>query len=670
MSILAEKFATIKAQVVPGPGKPKKGEVVIMGQGPIVSDPNLTETEVRQTEQAFRGMLEKKRQIAAKGGMQGWLAGQSAKILQRDIDEFSRLRGTKQASLSHDLENAEKVAFWGGLSEAPNDYVKDVSSRSGIPEEHVRSYVRNIRPHRFMVDPKTFAEDLKPVWGVKEKKYNPLQQGLMRLREGSPEEAAYLKEHKAALDQHHVDWLRGQARLRFKYTGGDTIGEWAHLNRALEAKYGPDWHGMGKGQKKEASLCEKIAGTINLSDFQRFEALYGDSGVRDLVFDNEDVTAALRGLFSEPPVPVEKLASTAVAAALSPRVDVVQIVPSGYGYRVKLSAAPNGVAPQEVQMSAPEAQQALPAEALQTADQQGVATMTGVEAEPDPLQEQVQPVTGFGLYKVFEAGTGRQIVGYVIPGLFDPASGPTPMSLFVNGGQYALQPQIDGVLVGLNFNLPEGPSVRGLGIFYKTDGKALHATVPYTVISEISVTGPDGLPQKYYAAQDPSGAEVQLVVSEGILRPTLSGQPGEILIPPDYRFLPLDNPIQLEGGSGQDPMMTRQASAHDTMMELRAWEGGCDLRGPVFDKLGSGEHDWVDGLFWMAAAGVPQNLGVSLLEKAASSGAPVRIFGLRHLTPVRDAAEEAVEKAASDLAAMPPLPCRLRPQQPSRPHRA
>jgi hypothetical protein len=109
--------------------------------------------------------------------------------------------------------------FIYGLS-APPKYVKAVSDASGIPEEHVKPYVYNIRPQRFMVTPEEFARDLKPIWDIKENKYNPLQQGLTATAEGSPEEAAYLKQHGKALDEHWNAWVQGQQALRSKYTGG------------------------------------------------------------------------------------------------------------------------------------------------------------------------------------------------------------------------------------------------------------------------------------------------------------------------------------------------------------------------------------------------------------------------------------------------------------------
>jgi hypothetical protein len=485
------------------------------------------------------------------------------------------------------------------------------------------------------------------------------------------------------------------------------------------------------------TLCEKIAGTLNASDFARFEREFADPRVRELILESDDIQEALHRLTDRGLTTPEQLQKAAEAKLAEPKFDVVQIVPKGYGYSVKYSQAPAGVDPQQVDMTQQQAQQALPQEALQQADQQGVATLTGVEAEPDPLQEQPGPVSGFGLYKVFEAGTGKEFVGYCIPSLFDPATGQgTPQILFTNGSQYSLQPDMQGVLVGMNFNLPATQNVRGLGIFYKTDGKALFATVPFTIISEVSVEG-----KKYLSAQNMQGQELQLSIVPGMKKP-MALSPQEVIIPDDFQFLSLDNPVQLEGQAAQpvqpgmaatdpaaasqaaaaaqapsepapaqapapdpaaaggappaaDPAATggeaakpkakpkepqkqiqiklassrdenvmerAQARAYPTMMELRAWDGGCDLRGPVFEKVGSGSHDWVDGLFFMAAAGVPQNLGVALLEKAAQMRAPLRLYGLAPLSGPDELKKQAAQRAVADLSnvVIPERHCLLR----------
>lgn len=391
------------------------------------------------------------------------------------------------------------------------------------------------------------------------------------------------------------------------------------------------------------SLCQAISGTLNESDFAAFNNEFADPQVRRMIEKNASVMSCLARLTEKPLVSTEKLASAA-ASAFKPGTDVVQVRPDGYGYIIKVSGAPQGVAPQETKVTAQQAQQALPQEMLQTADQQGAATVTNVQAAPDPLQEQAVPVTQFGIYKVTDAATGKQIVGFVLPTLFDPVTGqPTQTKLFTNGSQYAVQPEIVGALVGVSHNLPlpQKPEVRGFGVFVKGNEKAVIATVPYTVITKVTVEG-----RGYFAAQDMNGQDIRIIPSEGLASPVASS-PTEIAIPADYKFLPLDNPVQL--AAGQELMKAAQANAYETMVEIRAWDGGCRLDGPVFDKVGSGEHNLADGAFWLAAAGMPQNMSVAVFEKAASTGQPVRMFGLQPLSTREEYLVESMKEAAVDM---------------------
>jgi len=391
------------------------------------------------------------------------------------------------------------------------------------------------------------------------------------------------------------------------------------------------------------TLCNAISGTLNREDFSRFDAAFADQSTRDMIEKSASVGEALRSLTRIPIQSGEDLRNAAIDATKTAGFDVIQVRPSGYGYLVKSSAAPADMMPQEQQMSAQEAQAAgVPQEAMQAADQQGAATMTNVQAQPDPMLEQPVPAQSFGMYKVTNAANGRQLVGFVIPGLFDPMQGmPTQMSLFTTGNSYALQPQIMGVLTGISFNLPEANPPRGMGIFYKTDGKSLMATVPYNIVSEVTVEG-----RTYYSVQTQEGAQLQIVMSQGLQRPVASSET-EIAMPADFKFLPLDNPIQLAGG--ENMMKQAQAEAWNTMAEIRAWEGGVKLSGPVFEKLGSGEHDWADGLFWLAASGLQQNVALPVLEKAAHTGEVVRLFGLHPLSSREEWLSETAKEAAADM---------------------
>lgn len=149
-------------------------------------------------------------------------------------------RKSHDAALDHLNKKFNKKAFFFGSRKMP--YAQKVSKHSGIPYASAKQYVDNIRPHRFMIPAKEFAKDIKPVYDFKENKYRPLQNELMKHKEGSPGETEFLKKNKKKMDSLYGEWTRGQASLRKKYTGGDKVGYWADINKHLEKTHGEDWH--------------------------------------------------------------------------------------------------------------------------------------------------------------------------------------------------------------------------------------------------------------------------------------------------------------------------------------------------------------------------------------------------------------------------------------------
>ncbi len=449
-----------------------------------------------------------------------------------------------------------------------------------------------------------------------------------------------------------VEGVVGAARPTHLPTEGGALGAAGEAAGAGAARgVGGAMNPMNWFKKtSSAPISTKIAGTIRKSDFDAFEEMFKEAEVSELIGACPTVRAALSKIASRG-VGSKLTVAGATKLASRGRFDVVQVRPTEWGYLVKWAAAPDGVQPQQQEMTVPQAQQALPPEMLQAADQQGVATTTGVEAEPDPLAEHPAPVEGFGLYKVHDVSNGNEIVGFVIPQLFDPFTGqPSVSKLFVNGSAFALQPDIAGVLVSVTYNLPAGPSEpRGMGIFYKTDGKGIIATVPFIVQNAVTVEG-----ARYYAATTMEGAPVQITPSDGIRRPVASS-PGEVAMPVDYVWLPLNGQIELQG-AGVDPMAQVKQASFSSSAVIRAWPDGyggvqgVKLTGPVFEKVGAGDHDCCDALFFLAAAGMPQNLATAVIEKAASTGEPLRMYGLRVLSPDPTIVKEAFADALGDLA--------------------
>jgi len=117
------------------------------------------------------------------------------------------------------VPSMDKLALFGFFNEAPDKYVSDVARHAKIPKAHAHVYVKRIRPHRFMVPPQEFAKDVRPLWEIKEKKYNPLLVGLKATAPGSADEKVFLKKHQRDLDKHWGDWNRGYGALYNKVRG-------------------------------------------------------------------------------------------------------------------------------------------------------------------------------------------------------------------------------------------------------------------------------------------------------------------------------------------------------------------------------------------------------------------------------------------------------------------
>jgi hypothetical protein len=384
------------------------------------------------------------------------------------------------------------------------------------------------------------------------------------------------------------------------------------------------------------SLLRKIAGTVSA---EKIASIPGatDPDVLHHLRSSPRVLQALDLVRQERPAP-EKVAS----------FDVVQIRPDGYGYLVKFSAAPQGMAPQEMQMAPQQAQQAFPPEALQVADQQGAATLTGVEAPaPDPLMETPEPIMKPGIYKVFEMASGKQFIGFVSPGMFNPMmGGMVPTSFFTNGNQFAISPEpFLGVSLGTAATLPSTTIVRGKGVFFKTEGTSVMATVPYTIAGEI--TTPEG--ETYYSATDENGLEVQLSILPNMKRPIAAGPTpsgiNRIIIPDSFSFMALDNPIQIANSQvpPEQVMAPAKMASADSQIIIAGLSSKVRLSGAAVEKVASGEHSVADALFYMAATGIPQNVGVELIEYSRRAGRPVELFGVSPLSSADDEAEKVAQ---------------------------
>jgi hypothetical protein len=153
-----------------------------------------------------------------------------------------------------------------------NSYTDKVHSLlgPGYEKEHVQSYIKNLRPWEAGKNHEETATDVKRLYDKKEK-YNKVQAGLLKTKEGSPEEAAYLKKNKGNLDKHIADWANDNADTMEKYKS-----PYATAGRAASKFYSGQF---GK-QAKESLIGGKADGKPT-SDFPADQVAMGKKVERE-----------------------------------------------------------------------------------------------------------------------------------------------------------------------------------------------------------------------------------------------------------------------------------------------------------------------------------------------------------------------------------------------------
>lgn len=480
--------------------------------------------------------------------------------------------------------------------------------------------------------------------------------------------------------------------------GGHVLGR-KHIGNYMLDTRAEDEAYIRTGRRKTAnaplSLC--VGGTSDARARARILDVLDDPMVAVMLEKSASgpgILACLDGILSAPsPAAVQQAGFAKRANEQEMQVLQLRRNPSGVGYILKWAEGEN-FAPQEQAVSAPQAQAQLPPAMLQEADASGSATVLAAPpVTPDPMQQVAQEIHGYGLYKCHRADTGDEVIGYVLPGLYDPATGAaTTWSLFTNGSTHALwNGALFGNLVNLSFDLPKAPHPRGLGIFYKVGPSGAFACVPVTIQGGLNLNGQVG-----YVATDNNGAPLQIQVAPGMQRPMMAPaadptSQATLYIPADYSFLPLNNPVQLQGAPPPPPppvmapaapaapgaqagapapkaspakspekkepekkpeaaakKASAPASGRAVFLKTAAAQvahtrgsfcvradGMVQLGGPVFEKVASRWCSRDDALFLMGASGIQQKTAEDILDVAqyATPHDPLSFYHLRPIVP-------------------------------------
>lgn len=275
------------------------------------------------------------------------------------------------------------------------------------------------------------------------------------------------------------------------------------------------------------------------------------------------------------------------------------------------------------------------------------------EAEgQSPEMDRPVIVSDFGLYKVKDV-EGRDLIGFVFPNLIDVDGTSLPISLFTNGSQAAVQSEILGVKVSEGAALMEGHP-RGHGVFYRVlpNGKA-EATVPFTLHGSI------GGENSTFSGESFTGQPVQ-ISQQPMLQNVTAGADGQVLLPEDFRWMPLEDADDVALVTQQSEWGQKTASynlGHAVLVRADG-EGIFTLSGLPIEKVAEADKTFVDtdgALFLLGGLGVDLEEAQQKLGQALAFSSPVTVPVEREITLLGEQRAEAIKMASERLANFPSL---------------
>lgn len=458
----------------------------------------------------------------------------------------------------------------------------------------------------------------------------------------------------------------------------------------------PPWENVGQfyrgintqvsqaAQTKTSSLLAAIDGTVSpTAQVKLAEWVKSEEG-RASLWARHDVLPAFRAALQLESA--DRWERTKTAAAKG--APVVQYTWDG-GPNVQVKVAqPGGFAPQQGQMPAQQAMQGMsPAEQQQLA-QQGQMTQAPQPEVMSPMEmegDDFAVVQSFGVHRVITVSS-EQLMGWVFPFILSFRMEKMPLQLFTDGTHFAIQPQISGVQISNNANLPnEQP--QGRGFFYIVRSGRAYAFTPIELMGE--QPQPDGSIM-YMGTTLMGGEQVMVMRAQGLKSAAEMGQ-GQFAIPEDARwssFKQQSNELvadpqqatqragaymiaqaqqammmqqqmmaqQQQGGGGGGKGRKKTASALPAIATVRrTQEGAFSLGGTAFDKLAADARsflNYADTEWMLALAGLdPAYTQTKLAGLLRAGRGYTEIPVLREVTPVETYVVEtdALQKVAHSL---------------------
>lgn len=331
--------------------------------------------------------------------------------------------------------------------------------------------------------------------------------------------------------------------------------------------------------------------------------------------------------------------------------DLVQVVREGERYVLKVASS-QMFAPEELEADRPTMVQEAGEDLVQEADESGAAVLsTNPVVHNNVEDDEVGVVTKFGEYRVKDATTGKEYLGWVFPKVLDYDGTELPMTVFSNGAISAIQSEIAGSLVGKSSNIIRG-NPDGHGFFYRvTASGSVIAFIPSECKG--SFADPKG---QGYMLESLGGAPVVVRPTQGFTGVQTLG-PNEYAIPGDVKWAPLGEEAIALLESAEDFAKTASLKHHATTVRIIS-DGACwsFKDGPGLGKLASAQREGLDGAdahFLACAFGIEPNFAVSQLIKAAKYG-EANVRGCRPIGVPSDRIEEMRKIARKEWEQLPP----------------
>jgi hypothetical protein len=293
-------------------------------------------------------------------------------------------------------------------------------------------------------------------------------------------------------------------------------------------------------------------------------------------------------------------------------------------------------------------------EVAQKVDTEGTVTISEPNQDDKPFDVSATEwdvVEKPGIYKVLSE-QGKEMMGWVIPGLLDMDGTRLPLSVFSNGAVAMVQDAIVGSKIAEGINLPTD-TPKGTGLFYMSGPSGVEATVPVSLVGQEA--GMDGA--EVYHIRTMMGGEHRLKMVDGLKKMMVDQGDGLVMLPGNAKFMKMDKESQIPlvstvGGVTKTASFLASSKIHvysDGLQYGLRYENMPKLASLFPETL---EYD--EAAFVLCLAGAEPRRAHEALTKAASRQ-NTTLFGLNDVRRARDmldGALEAGEKTAREVKSL------------------